>query len=311
MLYAILQNIAMLNLYWSVYKNLEKEVIELSNNVHFDDNQLAIYSVKISELLMRCSVEIESISKDLFLRLGGTVPSDGDLYFDTHCLQLLEDKWLLSKKTVILSATNFYFQEEANKVLTPLYKANKRGTSGSDWKKAYQAVKHNRVLNLKKGNIKNLIGALAALFVLNIYFKDEIYDLEKDSKATNFPVNMGSELFAIKVHKWSSYDGNGVYGKKPDFDECIYLTKWKEDSETKVNEANQKMQQESSNFLIKHPKFLAWLSHNKIEEYKGNNLAWDVLGQEIYIQMIRQTSKETIEVHKQIEYEAILNKNSI
>ena len=71
----------MLNLYWPVYKNLEKEVLELSNQVHFDDTQLSIYSVKISDLLIRCSVEIESISKDLFESHGGVVPEDRDLYF--------------------------------------------------------------------------------------------------------------------------------------------------------------------------------------------------------------------------------------
>jgi hypothetical protein len=53
----------MINLYWPVYKNIEKEVLELSNQIHFDDTQLSIYSIKISELLIRCSVEIEAISR--------------------------------------------------------------------------------------------------------------------------------------------------------------------------------------------------------------------------------------------------------
>ena len=65
------------------------------------------------------------------------------------------------------------------------------------------------------------------------------------------------------------------------------------------------------NFLIKHPKFLNWLRHNKIQEYKGHNLAWDVLGQDEYIQMIKQNSRETMEAYKSIEYEAILNKDGI
>lgn len=87
-----------MNLYWSVYKNIEKEVMDLSNQVHFDDKQISIYSVKISELLIRCSVEIEAISKELYFALGGDMPKDRDLYFDTDCLELLEEKWLLSKK---------------------------------------------------------------------------------------------------------------------------------------------------------------------------------------------------------------------
>lgn len=127
----------MANLYWSVYKNLEKEVLELSNQIHIDDEQLNVYSIKISELLIRCSVEIESISKDLFFNEGGIELSDRDLFFDTDCLDLLETKWLLSKKKIIISAYNFYFKNDENKVLTPLHKSNKRGSSGSDWKKAY------------------------------------------------------------------------------------------------------------------------------------------------------------------------------
>lgn len=301
----------MINLYWSVYKNLEKEVIDLSNQVHFDDDQLSIYSVKISELLIRCSVEIEAISKDLFFKLGGQEPAEGDLYFDTHCLQLLEDNWLLSKKKLIVSATNFYFQNEENRILTPLLKANKRGTSSSDWKKAYQAVKHNRTLNLNKGNIKNLIRALGALFILNIYFKDEVYNFETDSKATNFPINMGSEIFAIKLHKWFSYDGNHNYGKKEDFDECIYLTKYTDDSLEKNRQATEEMMNKQRELFLKHPKFLKYIETNDLKNYNGKNLMWDVLGQEDYIHIIRVSSQKQIEVLKSTEYEATVNKNSI
>lgn len=29
----------MTNLYWPIYKKIEKEIVELSNHIHFDDNQ--------------------------------------------------------------------------------------------------------------------------------------------------------------------------------------------------------------------------------------------------------------------------------
>lgn len=35
------------NLYWPVYQNLEREVISLANEIHFDDTQLNVYSVKM------------------------------------------------------------------------------------------------------------------------------------------------------------------------------------------------------------------------------------------------------------------------
>jgi hypothetical protein len=78
----------MSNLYWSIYKNLERDVIDLSNHIHFNDEQLAVYSTKIAELLIRCSIEIESISKDLYENEGGNmVPTDENVsYVHKLCL---------------------------------------------------------------------------------------------------------------------------------------------------------------------------------------------------------------------------------
>lgn len=106
----------MTNLYWPIYKKIEKEIVELSNHIHFDDNQLSVYSVKIVELLIRCVVEIEAISKDLYLKNGGAIPTGRVLYYDTDCLNLLEGIWELSKKQVIVSSANFYFQDNNNKI---------------------------------------------------------------------------------------------------------------------------------------------------------------------------------------------------
>ena len=85
------------NLYWSVYKNLEKELIELSNHIHIDDKQLNVYSMKIAELLLRTVVEVESLAKELYLCNDGSKGDDKDLYFDTDCLEFLRQKWNLSK----------------------------------------------------------------------------------------------------------------------------------------------------------------------------------------------------------------------
>ena len=107
-----------LNLYWPVYKNLEEEFLKLAEYIHFSDEQLKIYSMFIADLIVRCSVEIEAISKELYYTLGGNIsPTDSkgnnrDLYFDTDCLALLDQKWLLSKKQIAVSAVNFYFTDE-------------------------------------------------------------------------------------------------------------------------------------------------------------------------------------------------------
>jgi hypothetical protein len=314
----------MTNLYWPVYKDLENEVIKLSNQVHFDDNQLSIYSVKISELLIRCSVEIEAISKELYLSNGGIESADGDLYFDTDCINFIENKWLLSKKKVIVSSSNLFFQREENRILTPLYKANKRGESGSDWKKAYQAVKHNRSLNLTKGNIKNLLRAMAALFLLNVYYKNEKFDLA-DKNNENFSKDF-SELFAIKVHTWR---GNGVgadpYMKNPDFDECVYFVKWTDEYNKKHTLWATEHNKILNDIIFNHPGVTKYINENLVEN--GN------IKQEEFIKFIQNrdyfkcfdmdaeyggmvnramaeaNKKFNFDWRKAIQFEAVLNKN--
>lgn len=120
-----------------------------------------------------------------------------DLYFDTDCLALLEQKWNLSHKQISVSAINIYFTEEKNTTLTPLHKAFKRGTSGSKWKQAYQAVKHDRKSSLKKATLENLLHALGALYILNLYNRDERTDIGRVYlNDHNFDNRAGSELFS-------------------------------------------------------------------------------------------------------------------
>ena len=90
-------------IFWNAYKRLEKEVLLLSEDIHFSDDQIEVYSSKIGDLLVRTAIEVESLSKELFFANGGEHLADRDLYYDTDCLQLLEDKWLLSKKTIFLT----------------------------------------------------------------------------------------------------------------------------------------------------------------------------------------------------------------
>lgn len=296
----------MLNLYWPVYKNLEKEVMKLSDLVHFDDKQVSVYSVKISELLIRCSVEIESISKDLYFANGGSEPSERDLYFDTDCLMFLEGKWLISKKVIVMSSPNFHYEDEKNRVLKPLYKSYNRGGSGSDWKKAYQAVKHERVKNLSKGNIGNLIRALGTLFILNLYFRNEVFNLGKDSGAAVFSVSCGSDLFSIKMHKNFSHNGAGEYIKSTDFDESIYYVNQTQETGDVIQNSMRMYNRDLRSLVFSHPKMLKFISENDVANYQGD-LAFDALGENEYIKLMQQSRRAFPLKWEQLEYEARLN----
>lgn len=72
------------NIYWPVFRNLEKNIEELSFAIHFDDTQQGVYSSRISDLVLRAAAEIESLSKELYKTNGGT--RTGEFKFDDVAL---------------------------------------------------------------------------------------------------------------------------------------------------------------------------------------------------------------------------------
>ena len=193
-----------MNLYWSVYKNLERELINLADVIHFDDNQAKVYSIHIADLLIRTAVEIESISKHLYEIDGGNMyltDNQGkcrSLYFDSDCIQALDLKWHITKKVVNVVSSNFYFSTPEYLILRPLRNCNKQ--SEGRWKKAYQAVKHDRVGSLSAGNIGNLVKAMAALYLLNIYNMDNLV-CDVEIGATEVDTSLGSAVFSVNAYK--------------------------------------------------------------------------------------------------------------
>lgn len=211
------------NLYWSVYQNLEKELIELTNHIHVDDNQINVYSMKIAELLIRASIEFESLAKELYINNGGPKADDNNLFFDTDCMKHLNSLWKLESKKVQVVSNNFYFNNDENKLLSPLKKAHKRGSSSEKWLQAYQAIKHNRRVSLEKATLKNLIQAMAGLYILNLYYKDIEYDLGNDESGNSFDTSCGSSIFAVQLHSNKGININSLITKNDDFEKCIYL----------------------------------------------------------------------------------------
>ena len=213
----------MTQLYWQVYLNLERELLGLADTIFINDEQQDVYSMRIADLLIRTVIEIEALAKELYLTNGGAVVPDEEMYFDTVCMAHLDGLWNLDKKVVLVVSPSIYFEKEENKEFCPLHKASKRGTSSADWNKAYQAVKHNRVKELSKGSLTNLIHGLAALYVLNLYYRDERINSLSSSDKANVNRGFGSSLFAIKIHRENGLRADGTYTKSADYDECVYI----------------------------------------------------------------------------------------
>lgn len=212
------------NLYWPVYKSIEREVLALADVIHIDDKQLNVYSVKIAEVLIRTCVEIESIAKALYEREGGPVPISKNPKFDFVCLKFLEGKWFLGAKLVLISASTIYLSA-SNLQLLPLNDATKGAKGNSKWMVAYQAVKHSRVNEIEQASIGVLLEAAAALFLLNLYYRNEAFNLGTLYARAAFDSTVGSNLFSVTLHDPGSIDIAGGYTPGENYDSCVYLSK--------------------------------------------------------------------------------------
>jgi len=177
------------------------------------------------------------------------------------------------------------------------------------WNNAYQNIKHDRANYLKDANIQNLIDGLAALFLLNLYYSDLIFMLEKDSKGLTLSPNMGSKIFSIMIHKYSGSNGDNNYTKQGDFDKCVYYINTTEHTTKIFFDSINEYTNKANELAHKHPKVIDFLKNPDPKVFKGNWL-WDVLGQDDYIKIVSQAARMTEIKSDQLEYEARLNKNA-
>lgn len=97
--------------YWSIYKRIEKEAIDLSYNVYFDDNQLHTFSNGILDLILRISTNIESlyegIYRDEFHSEKGTIYSK---------INKIGKLFSLEEKVIHISNKNFHFRKQMKSI---------------------------------------------------------------------------------------------------------------------------------------------------------------------------------------------------
>lgn len=305
----------MTNIYYPVYKNLESEFLQLAFSIHIDDNQLGVYSSKITDLVIRAVTEIESISKELYKANEGT--EQGKIHFDRVAIKHLNSLWDLDKKVVIISSPNIFL---TTRILKPFEKnelktGSKKLEQTFNWNNAYQNLKHDRANSLKYGSIKYLLSAMAALYILNVYFKNDVFNLGKDSAGTTFPVNLGSEIFSTKLHYNSNHSLKDFYTKSSDFAECIYLFKATDPTAKILRKGMEDIDKETDKLLFDYISVNVLSKKEKFGDLYiigagfQNELREEVRKNKGNFYRKASSKYNIASKFKQLRYEAVLNKN--
>lgn len=213
------------NVFWTVYKKLEKDVVDLSYYIHFSDetsenghNQLWTFSNQIADILIAISTQIESLFLELYNTEFNTKSEDIGAGINA-----IDKKWNLSAKQVKIISKNMYFTDTngfGNEFAPMAYKPHDE----NDYYGAYCAVKHERINALHKANVNVLIRALAALFIFNIYYSFEALEIEEIS---DFDFTFNSSVFMAKYEN-DTASSNAVVIIDED---CEYLKKISEFAE--------------------------------------------------------------------------------
>lgn len=251
------------DIFWQTYLNLEKEVVEVSKYIFVTDeitkiekgvekvcsckSQLETFSPHIADLLVRCCVQIEAISKELYHDIGGTKPRGSNtIFFDEDCLKEIDIKWETHNKKVLVVAPYFNLTKEDNLELRPLKEAHKR--QGAYWERCYQAVKHDRYSSMPMGNVKALIHAMAALYLLNVYYRNDSW-MVKYQDLSKKDYSMGSVLFAVKPPLADQlWDGN-----HPRKSESPFVVTYQDNVYKQIDEIRKKELDDLNNNLRNQP----------------------------------------------------------
>lgn len=253
------------DIFWQTYLNLEREVIEVSKFIFITDvkmvnekgkevlqsckTQLETFSPHIADLLVRCCVQIEAISKELYHDNGGQKPrGSSDINFDEDCLKLIDIKWETHRKCVLVVAPFFNLTKDENTILRPLKEAHKK--QGTYWERAYQAVKHDRFASLSMGNVKALIQALAALYLLNLYYRNDSWVI-KYQDISKQDYSSGSSIFAVKPPSADQlWEGN-----MPNNNDSPYVVTYQDDVYKRIDGIRKKEEKALKDYLTSQPEW--------------------------------------------------------
>lgn len=260
------------NLFWPVYKQIEKEFKELSYYITIDRKQLKTYSIKIADLILRTVAECENIASVIcknenikFKDKKGHLRKS--VYFNEY-IDALNDIFILDKKLVNPIYNNI--DENAFDTKLQPFRKEKIKINGKEkeiipWYHAYNKIKHDRVRNFKQANLENLITALAGLFMLNVYLKNEIfydkddYDYKKIvSKIENFSDAFQID-YAIKTNRYDNLNTNKYSFFNPaSFWEValpmsVYVLECDKEIKASSDEVSDSMDKLESSILISKP----------------------------------------------------------
>lgn len=215
-------------LFFQTYQSLEKELLEMTDYIHFTEKNLDVFSVKFANFILRANVECESMLKELYKRTEHyqlLSKEEKSKSMENSTYVEVNSVYRLDKKTIYITSENFFFEGKYSKPFIPdKFKKNKK-----DLVQIYNGLKHYRVNNMQRADLETAINILGLLFVLNSCFYPDLIKKAPEDRSKIFRGKIAhiEPLFLSGINKIDKLDKAEV-GEY--FASCIYY-KWIQESE--------------------------------------------------------------------------------
>jgi hypothetical protein len=168
--------------YWKYYNALEDDFIRVIRYIEILEINYQTCSDEIIKQLQAVGSEFDNICKAI---CGFNLKDEKNIYDYAN--------YIFGKISDITSIEISIKNTKGIKV-KPFEGWNKLKAGKLFWWKAYNKVKHNRIDNYKLGNLRNLLNALGALYLMELYLVREVGRNTDDKDVPNSL----SKLFEIK-----------------------------------------------------------------------------------------------------------------
>ncbi|HLV51467.1 MAG TPA: hypothetical protein VKY44_05875 [Flavobacterium sp.] len=182
--------------HFNYYLAVESDLINTFRYVECSKSNDNTFSVEFARIIMTSTQEIDGLFKEIFRLIDpDSNPKNIGKYKKLvlkHLPDLVEEKIYASKYGI---------------ELTPWI--NWCSDSNPDWWRANNDIKHERLSNFDKANLKNALNSVAALYCVNMYYLKVLKEQE-EGEALDWPevfmwLPSKNELFRLesnKHHAW-------------------------------------------------------------------------------------------------------------
>ena len=160
---------------------IEGDIKKLSRYIEFDESNFKVYSIELSRLLLTACSEVDVVMKELCKLIDPNSKAEN----------------INGYKRVIKEKLLYIVNGGVN---CPLYGltlfpwSKWKGEGNPEWWVSYNKVKHERNNNYRRANLKNVLNAVAGLFVVNIQYNHALFMSEN----TDYPYDFRHSFANLK-----------------------------------------------------------------------------------------------------------------